>query len=149
MSDENLDNRDLNIYIDLLIPCATIGYACTALTQPPSVHISKATSSLTPNLSNTMRPTPRLALITSQLHSLKPSILQSGTSGSSALPRSRASKSRGLKTMAPTEVKRFDYIVIGGGSGGSGTARRASGWYGAKTLLIENGISGGCCVNVG
>jgi glutathione reductase (NADPH) len=53
--------------------------------------------------------------------------------------------------MAPTtaEVKSYDYIVIGGGSGGSGTARRASGWYGAKTLLIENGLSGGCCVNVG
>jgi glutathione reductase (NADPH) len=51
--------------------------------------------------------------------------------------------------MAPTEVKQYDYIVIGGGSGGSGTARRASGWYGAKTLLIENGLSGGCCVNVG
>jgi len=29
------------------------------------------------------------------------------------------------------------------------TARRAAGWYGAKTLLIENGPSGGCCVNVG
>jgi glutathione reductase (NADPH) len=51
--------------------------------------------------------------------------------------------------MAPTEVKSFDYIVIGGGSGGSGAARRAAGWYGAKTLLIENGLSGGCCVNVG
>ncbi|RFU26635.1 hypothetical protein B7463_g9699, partial [Scytalidium lignicola] len=50
--------------------------------------------------------------------------------------------------MAPT-VKSFDYIVIGGGSGGSGAARRAAGWYKAKTLLIENGLSGGCCVNVG
>ena len=51
-------------------------------------------------------------------------------------------------TMAPAP-KEFDYIVIGGGSGGSGAARRAAGWYGAKTLLIENGRSGGCCVNVG
>ncbi|RDW73568.1 hypothetical protein BP6252_07475 [Coleophoma cylindrospora] len=50
--------------------------------------------------------------------------------------------------MAPI-LKEFDYIVIGGGSGGSGTARRASGWYKAKTLIIENGLSGGCCVNVG
>ncbi|KAF2093380.1 glutathione reductase [Rhizodiscina lignyota] len=50
--------------------------------------------------------------------------------------------------MAPTP-KQYDYIVIGGGSGGSGAARRASGWYGAKTLIIENGRSGGCCVNVG
>ncbi|EEH15981.2 glutathione-disulfide reductase [Paracoccidioides brasiliensis Pb03] len=52
--------------------------------------------------------------------------------------------------MAPLdEVKKYDYIVIGGGSGGSGAARRASGWYKAKTLIIENGRSGGCCVNVG
>ncbi|KAF7503681.1 hypothetical protein GJ744_003359 [Endocarpon pusillum] len=50
--------------------------------------------------------------------------------------------------MAPT-TKQYDYIVIGGGSGGSGAARRASGWYGAKTCIIENGRSGGCCVNVG
>ena len=50
--------------------------------------------------------------------------------------------------MAPT-TKQYDFIVIGGGSGGSGAARRASGWYGAKTLLIESGLSGGTCVNVG
>lgn len=51
-------------------------------------------------------------------------------------------------SMAPT-TKQYDYIVIGGGSGGSGAARRAAGWYGAKTLLVENGRSGGTCVNVG
>ncbi|KAK2777699.1 Glutathione reductase [Onygenales sp. PD_12] len=51
--------------------------------------------------------------------------------------------------MAPTEVEKYDYIVIGGGSGGSGAARRASGWYKAKTLIVENGRSGGTCVNVG
>ena len=56
--------------------------------------------------------------------------------------------SRQLSTMAPL-AKQFDFIVIGGGSGGSGAARRASGWYGAKTLLIENKRSGGTCVNVG
>src|ERR1700760_3510054 len=53
------------------------------------------------------------------------------------------------RSMAPTTPYTHDYIVIGGGSGGSGAARRAAGWYGAKTLLIENGRSGGCCVNVG
>ncbi|KAI1624170.1 glutathione reductase [Exophiala viscosa] len=50
--------------------------------------------------------------------------------------------------MAPI-TKQYDYIVIGGGSGGSGAARRASGWYGAKTAIIDAGVSGGCCVNVG
>jgi glutathione reductase (NADPH) len=50
--------------------------------------------------------------------------------------------------MAPI-TKDYDYLVIGGGSGGSGAARRASGWYKKKTAIIDAGISGGCCVNVG
>lgn len=45
-------------------------------------------------------------------------------------------------------VKQYDYIVIGGGSAGSGTANRAA-MYGAKVLLIEGGQVGGTCVNVG
>ncbi|KAJ5161852.1 Glutathione reductase [Penicillium capsulatum] len=52
-------------------------------------------------------------------------------------------------TMAPVETQQYDYIVLGGGSGGSGSARRAAGWYGAKTLIVESGRSGGTCVNVG
>lgn len=51
--------------------------------------------------------------------------------------------------MAPVETQQYDYIVLGGGSGGSGSARRAAGWYGAKTLIVEKGRSGGTCVNVG
>ncbi|KAL9608554.1 MAG: hypothetical protein Q9167_006630 [Letrouitia subvulpina] len=46
-------------------------------------------------------------------------------------------------------VQYYDFIVIGGGSGGSGAARRAASWFGAKTLLVEHGRSGGTCVNVG
>ena len=54
----------------------------------------------------------------------------------------------------------YDLIVIGGGSGGSATARRAAG-YGAKVCIIEKGPTrdaagkrtgagmGGTCVNVG
>jgi len=60
----------------------------------------------------------------------------------------------------PAEAGEYDVIVIGGGSGGSGFAKRAAG-YGAKTLLIEKGAlwdekgvrigagPGGTCVNVG
>lgn len=51
--------------------------------------------------------------------------------------------------MGATEKLKYDYIVLGGGSGGSGSARRAAGWYGAKTLIVESGRAGGTCVNVG
>jgi glutathione reductase (NADPH) len=42
----------------------------------------------------------------------------------------------------------YNYIVIGGGSGGVATARRAA-EYGARVLLIESNRLGGTCVNVG
>ncbi|KAF2720765.1 hypothetical protein K431DRAFT_269960 [Polychaeton citri CBS 116435] len=50
--------------------------------------------------------------------------------------------------MAPIK-KECDYLVIGGGSGGLASARRASGVYGAKTIAIEVARLGGTCVNVG
>lgn len=45
-------------------------------------------------------------------------------------------------------MERFDYLVIGGGSGGVATARRAA-EHGAKVALVESGRLGGTCVNVG
>ena len=48
-----------------------------------------------------------------------------------------------LRVMA----KSFDYIVIGGGSGGLGSARRAAS-LGAKVLVVEHGRLGGTCVSV-
>ena len=42
----------------------------------------------------------------------------------------------------------FDYIVIGGGSGGVASANRAA-MHGAKVLLVEKSRMGGTCVNVG
>ncbi len=44
--------------------------------------------------------------------------------------------------------EKFDFIVIGGGSGGIAAARRAAG-HGARTALVESGRIGGTCVNVG
>jgi glutathione reductase (NADPH) len=41
-----------------------------------------------------------------------------------------------------------DLIVVGGGSGGMATARRAA-EYGARVVLVEPGRLGGTCVNVG
>ncbi|KAJ2456353.1 Glutathione reductase [Coemansia sp. RSA 2336] len=50
--------------------------------------------------------------------------------------------------MAPIS-RLFDFIVIGGGSGGMACARRAAS-YGAKVAVIEDrGRLGGTCVNVG
>lgn len=42
----------------------------------------------------------------------------------------------------------YDYIAIGGGSGGLATAQRAA-EYGARALIIERARLGGTCVNVG
>lgn len=50
--------------------------------------------------------------------------------------------------MAPI-TKHYDYLVIGGGSGGLASGRRASSLYGAKVGIIESGRLGGTCVNVG
>jgi ribulose 1,5-bisphosphate synthetase/thiazole synthase len=42
----------------------------------------------------------------------------------------------------------YDYLVLGAGSGGIASARRAAS-YGAKVAIIEQGRYGGTCVNVG
>ena len=67
----------------------------------------------------------------------------------SSTPAARSSGTSNSDTMGATEKLSYDYIVLGGGSGGSGSARRAAGWYGKKTLIIESGRAGGTCVNVG
>ncbi|KAI1493115.1 hypothetical protein F5X96DRAFT_677346 [Biscogniauxia mediterranea] len=50
--------------------------------------------------------------------------------------------------MAPIS-KETDFLVIGGGSGGLGAARMASGKFGAKAMIVEGNRLGGTCVNVG
>ncbi|RJS93344.1 glutathione-disulfide reductase [Salinisphaera sp. Q1T1-3] len=45
-------------------------------------------------------------------------------------------------------AEHYDLVVIGGGSGGVATARRAAA-YGKRVVLIERGRLGGTCVNVG
>lgn len=47
-----------------------------------------------------------------------------------------------------TQDQAFDLAVLGGGSGGIATARRAA-QHGAKVVLIEPARLGGTCVNVG
>lgn len=43
----------------------------------------------------------------------------------------------------------YDYLVIGAGSGGMASARRAADLHGKKVGIIERGPLGGTCVNVG
>lgn len=50
-------------------------------------------------------------------------------------------------TMAPIQ-KECDYLVLGIGSGGIASARRAA-KYGAKVIAVEDKRMGGTCVNVG
>ena len=50
--------------------------------------------------------------------------------------------------MEPDMTEQYDYIAIGGGSGGLATAQRAA-EYGARALIIEKARLGGTCVNVG
>lgn len=45
-------------------------------------------------------------------------------------------------------AKHYNYVVIGGGSGGIASARRAA-EYGASVVLFEDDVIGGTCVNVG
>jgi len=44
--------------------------------------------------------------------------------------------------------RHVDYLVIGAGSGGIASARRAA-QHGKKVVIIENKVVGGTCVNVG
>ena len=43
----------------------------------------------------------------------------------------------------------YDYLVIGGGSGGVSSAKRAAQLYGKRVAVIEGNRWGGTCVNVG
>jgi len=53
-----------------------------------------------------------------------------------------------MSTEAGGDDYDFDYLVVGAGSGGIASARRAA-TYGAKVGVIEKGRLGGTCVNVG
>ncbi|UNI19973.1 Glutathione-disulfide reductase [Purpureocillium takamizusanense] len=75
---------------------------------------------------------------------------------SRAAPLRLASLSRHLSTSGPTTTttmapvtKEADYLVLGGGSGGLGSARMASGKFGTKAIVVEAKRLGGTCVNVG
>ncbi|CAM4615175.1 unnamed protein product [Leuciscus chuanchicus] len=65
------------------------------------------------------------------------------------LERSLSSSRRLIsRSMASESVTRYDFLVIGGGSGGLASARRAA-ELGATAAVIESHKLGGTCVNVG
>lgn len=51
-----------------------------------------------------------------------------------------------LFSKMPPVLKKFDYLVIGGGSGGIASARRAA-EFGVKVGLVEEARMGGTCVS--
>eukprot|EP00977_Amphora_coffeiformis_P010395 scaffold2430_cov159-Amphora_coffeaeformis.AAC.7 len=51
--------------------------------------------------------------------------------------------------MTTTTMYDYDYVVIGGGSGGVSSAKRAAQLYGQRVAIIEGNRWGGTCVNVG
>lgn len=51
-----------------------------------------------------------------------------------------------LFSKMPPVLKKFDYLVIGGGSGGIASARRAA-EFGIKVGLVEEARMGGTCVS--
>ena len=51
-----------------------------------------------------------------------------------------------LEKMSKAAAKGLDYLVIGGGSGGLGSARRAA-LLGARVAVVEHGRLGGTCVS--
>jgi|SRR5579862_1056684 len=79
-----------------------------------------------------------------------PALSARATAATAALRLSSFSRqfSTAQSTMAPISQE-CDFLVIGGGSGGLACARRASAFYGAKTIAVESKRLGGTCVNVG
>ncbi|KAJ7335866.1 hypothetical protein JRQ81_013807 [Phrynocephalus forsythii] len=53
-----------------------------------------------------------------------------------------------LRASSSSSATAFDYLVLGGGSGGLASARRAA-ELGARAAVVEEGRLGGTCVNVG
>ena len=89
-----------------------------------------------------------VSLVVENKYCVTTSILNSLTTNYTARTYSHFIVSEGEKTnMAETFAKVYDYLVIGGGSGGLASARRAAS-YGVKTAVIEHGPLGGTCVSI-
>jgi len=82
---------------------------------------------------------------------VRPAFLRDGiTSAPSNVTRSNTTTTTASDTSSNNEEGEYDFdlLVIGAGSGGIASARRAAS-YGAKVGVVEKGRLGGTCVNVG
>jgi hypothetical protein len=88
----------------------------------------------------------RHALFFSMMASSRPSLrrLQLLASQLPAAQMSRPLHATAAASAAAGE--HFDYLVLGAGSGGMASARRAADLYGAKVAIVESGPLGGTCV---
>ena len=78
-----------------------------------------------------------------------PSIAAGWALGAGFTTRSQQTASTGARVdLSMAEGGHFEYLVLGGGSGGIASARRAAA-HGAKVGVIERARLGGTCVNVG
>jgi len=74
--------------------------------------------------------------------------LMLAASASALRPALRTNTLRRAAAATTMSDTHFDYLVIGAGSGGIASARRAA-THGAKVAVCEKGALGGTCVNVG
>lgn len=79
------------------------------------------------------------------LQRIRPAFLRGGASLTNAT--SRSSTTTTADDDSTNKEYDFDLLVIGAGSGGIASARRAAS-YGARVGVVEVGALGGTCVNV-
>ena len=84
-----------------------------------------------------------------QLQRIRPAFLRGGTTSLIEPIGNNATREASTSEADEDEGEYdFDLLVIGAGSGGIASARRAAS-YGAKVGVVEKGRLGGTCVNVG
>ncbi|TYZ58540.1 hypothetical protein PybrP1_009558 [[Pythium] brassicae (nom. inval.)] len=66
-----------------------------------------------------------------------------------AVVTARTAAPRLLRSFSAAADAEYDYLVIGGGSGGVASSRRAATYAGTRVALVEQARLGGTCVNVG
>lgn len=82
---------------------------------PPLIHLWKGIKT------KMRRAVLRFSLLCAQLATQRASISQRETAKRRITLSRAVNTRRGIVSMAPTEPEAYEYIVIGGGSGGSGT----------------------------